>query len=30
VCRHRKKDGAQDLDKAIEELKLLKDHLYGH
>jgi len=30
VCRHRKKDGAQDLDNAIEELKLLKDHLYGH
>jgi len=30
VCRHRKKDGAQDLDKAIEELKLLKYHLYGH
>jgi len=30
VCRHRKKDGAQDIDKAIEELKLLKDHLYGH
>jgi hypothetical protein len=30
VCRHRRKDGAKDLDKAIEELKLLKDHLYGH
>jgi len=30
VCRHRNKDGAQDIDKAIEELKLLKDHLYGH
>jgi len=30
VCRHRRKDGAQDIDKAIEELKLLKDHLYGH
>lgn len=30
VCRHRQKDGAQDIDKAIEELKLLKDHLYGH
>jgi hypothetical protein len=30
VCRHRNKDGAQDLDKAIEELKLLKDHLYGY
>lgn len=30
VCRHRQKDGAQDIDKAIEELKLLKNHLYGH
>jgi hypothetical protein len=30
VCRHRVKDGAKDLDKAIEELKLLEDHLYGH
>jgi len=30
VCRHRQKDGAQDIDKAIEELKLLKSHLYGY
>jgi len=30
VCRHRQKDGAKDLDKAIQELELLKDHLYGH
>jgi len=30
VCRHRNKDGAQDIEKAIQELKLLKDHLYGH
>jgi len=30
VCRHRQKDGAQDIDKAIEELKLLKKHLYEH
>jgi len=30
VCRHRQKDGAQDIDKAIQELELLKKHLYGH
>jgi len=30
VCRHRQKDGAQDIDKAIQELKLLKNHLYGY
>jgi len=30
VCRHRQKDGAQDIDKAIEELKLLKKHLYEY
>jgi len=28
VCRHRQKDGAKDIDKAIQELELLKKHLY--
>jgi len=30
VCRHRQKDGAQDIDKAIQELELLKKHLYDY
>jgi len=30
VCRHRQKDGAQDIDKAIQELELLKKHLYEY
>jgi hypothetical protein len=30
VCRHRAKDGAKDIDKAIDELQKLKQHLYNH
>ena len=28
VCRHDKKGGAQDLDKAIHYIQLLKEHTY--
>lgn len=29
VCRHRQKNGAEDLDKAIHYLTYLKESLYG-
>ena len=29
ICRHRKKDGALDLDKAIHALELLKEYTYS-
>lgn len=28
VCRHRHKNGKEDLDKAIHYLELLREHLY--
>jgi hypothetical protein len=30
VCRHRRKNGAEDLDKAIHYLQLLKELEYGN
>lgn len=30
VCRHESKNGAEDLDKAIHYLQLLKEFRYGH
>jgi hypothetical protein len=29
VCRHREKNGVQDIDKAIHYLQLLKEFVYG-
>jgi len=29
ICRHRKKDGVIDIDKAIHTLQMLKEEMYG-
>jgi len=30
ICRHKAKNGEQDIDKAIHYLQLLKEQQYGH